>query len=249
MQRLITFLIFLIFMGCNPENKTEKEAEVADTPADTSDEWIYLFDGTTTDGWRGYNGETLPPRWTIKDSTLTFDTEMKVETEYTGGSDIIYAKEEFDNFELYLEWKLPPGGNSGILYHIKEGYSAPYEASPEYQLLDDLQWEEINNAKLEEWQKTAADYAMYVPDNNVKIVKPAGEWNTSRIIFTPDLVEYWLNGAKVLSFKPWTEDWYERKAAGKWKDYPDYGKYKTGFIGLQDHDSPLWFRNIKIKKL
>ena len=121
--------------------------------------------------------------------------------------------------------------------------------SPEYQLLDDLKWEEINNATLEEWQKTAADYAMYTPDNDVKVVTPAGEWNTSRIRFTPELVEHWLNGNKVLSFVPWSEDWYKRKAVGKWKDYPDYGKFKTGYIGLQDHDSPLWFRNIKIKKL
>jgi hypothetical protein len=97
----------------------------------------------------------------------------------------MYAAEEFDNFELYLEWKLPPGGNSGIFYHLKEGYGSPYEVAPEYQLLDDLQWEAINNATLEDWQKTAADYAMYPADTLQKIVKPAGEWNTSRILFTP----------------------------------------------------------------
>ena len=116
-------------------------------------------------------------------------------------------------------------------------------------LLDDLGWEEINKATLQEWQKTAADYAMYVPDNNVKITKAAGEWNTTRIIFTDALVEHWLNGKKVLSFVPWSDDWNERKNKGKWKDYPNYGASKTGFIGLQDHDSPLWFKNIKIKKL
>jgi hypothetical protein len=161
----------------------------------------------------------------------------------------MYAAEEFDNFELYLEWKLPPGGNSGIFYHLKEGYGSPYEVAPEYQLLDDLQWEAINNATLEDWQKTAADYAMYPADTLQKTVKPAGEWNTSRILFTPERVEYWLNGKQVVSFVPWSEDWYERKAAGKWKDVPDYGKFKSGYIGLQDHDSPLWFRNIKIRKL
>lgn len=213
------------------------------------DDWLYLFDGTTTDGWRAYNGDALPAQWIIEDGALTFDTEKKLESEHSGGRDIIYAAEEFDNFELYLEWKLPAGGNSGVFYHLKEGFSGPAEISPEYQLLDDLQWEEINNAKLQEWQKTAADYAMHTPDNNVKIVKPAGEWNTTRIKFTPELVEHWLNGKKVLSFKPWTADWEKRKLAGKWKDYPNYGKFKTGFIGLQDHDSPLWFKNIKIKKL
>ncbi len=213
------------------------------------DGWIYLFNGTSTDGWRAYNGDSLPSQWTIKDGALTFDTEMRMESEKHGGGDIIYAAEEFENFDLYLEWKLPEGGNSGIFYHLKEGYGGPYEVSPEYQLLDDLKWEEINNAELQDWQKTAADYAMYVPDKDKKIVKPAAEWNSSRIRFTPEKVEHWLNGRKVLEFVPWSDDWYERKEAGKWKDYPDYGKFKKGYIGLQDHDSPLWFRNIRIKKL
>ncbi|MEM8893634.1 MAG: DUF1080 domain-containing protein [Bacteroidota bacterium] len=247
MKQLILSTFFAIILcACTSEKKAENQTEVAE--AKDSD-WIYLFDGTSTDGWRAYNGETLPEQWVIKDGALTFDTEKKLEAEFDGGKDIIYGAEHFDNFELYLEWKLPKGGNSGIFYHLKEGYDGPYEVSPEYQLLDDVGWEEINNAKLEEWQKTAADYAMYIPDKDVKKLNPAGEWNTTTIRFTPQLVEHWLNGVKVLSFEPWSEDWHQRKAAGKWKDYPDYGKFKAGYIGLQDHDSPLWFRNIKIRRL
>jgi hypothetical protein len=219
------------------------------TPTKSEADWIYLFDGTSTEGWRAYNGKSLPPQWVVKDGALTFDTEERLEVDRKGGNDIIYGLEEFENFELYLEWKIPEGGNSGIFYHLKEGYATPSEVSPEYQLLDDLKWEEINNATLEDWQKTAADYAMHTPDENQKNVKPAGEWNTSRIIFTPDLVEHWFNGKKVVSFEPWTDDWYARKSDGKWEAAPDYGKFKTGYIGLQDHDSPLWFKNIKIKKL
>ncbi len=259
MIRLFSILLIMtVFLSCKtePKKETKKEASkeakkesYSDVTAGETDNWIYLFDGTSTIGWRAYNGESLPSQWVIEDGVLTFDTEKKLESDKEGGKDIIYAAEEFDNFELYLEWKIPEGGNSGVMYHIKEGDHAPYEVSPEYQLLDDLKWEEINNAKLEEWQKTGADYAMYTPDNSVKIVKPAGEWNTSRIKFTPELAEHWLNGQKVLSFVPWSKDWQARKAKGKWKDFPNYGKYKTGYIGLQDHDSPLWFRNIKIKKL
>lgn len=237
MRQFISMLLLVtVIGGCNTKKKS------------TSD-WIYLFDGTSTKGWRAYNGDALPAKWIIKDGTLTFTTESRLEADKKGGNDIIYADEEFDNFELYLEWKLPEGGNSGVFYHLKEGYETPSEVSPEYQLLDDLGWEKINNATLEPWQKTAADYAMHTPDESKKIVKPAGEWNTTRIIFTPEKVEHWLNGKLVVSFKPWTEDWYARKAKGKWKDAPDYGKYKSGYIGLQDHDSPLWFRNIKIRKL
>ena len=80
-------------------------------------------------------------------------------------------------------------------------------------------------------------------------LNPVGEWNTTRITFTPEKAEYWLNGKKVVSFVPWSDDWNEKKNAGKWKEYPDYGSFKTGYIGLQDHSSPIWFKNIKIKRL
>ncbi len=216
---------------------------------DQKNEWIYLFDGKTTDGWRGYNSQVIPPGWTVKNGVLTFETTSRLENEYKGGKDIIYFKEEFENFEFYLEWKISEGGNSGIFYHVKEGYSSPYEASPEYQLIDDLMWGKINNSTLENWQKTAADYAMYEAEQTDKIIKKAGEWNSSRIVFTVSKVEHWLNGELVVSFVPWSDDWYERKEAGKWKDYPDYGKHQKGFIALQDHDSSLSFREIKIKKL
>ena len=152
-------------------------------------------------------------------------------------------------FELYVEWKLPKGGNSGILYHVKEGYKTPFDVAPEYQLLDDNGWEEINNAKLEEWQKAGADYAMYTADENKKRLNPAGEWNSSKIVYTGERVEHWLNGELILSFVPYSEDWYQRKNSGKWKDYPDYKKFKKGYIALQDHDSPIWFKTIKLRPL
>jgi len=212
-------------------------------------DWIYLFDGETTDGWRAYNGETIPDKWAAVDGNLTFDTELKLEEEWSGGGDIIYHKEQFEYFELYLEWKLPKGGNSGVFYHVQEGYNAPYEISPEYQILDDDGWEEINNAKLESWQKSGADYAMYEPNIDNKSLNPAGDWNSSRIIYTKEKAEHWLNGKLLLSFVPYSEDWYSKRNSGKWDDFPDYGKFKNGYIALQDHDTPIWFRNIKIKKL
>ncbi len=212
-------------------------------------DWIYLFDGETTEGWRAYNGETIPDKWAAVDGNLTFDTELKLEEEWSGGGDIIYHKEQFEYFELYLEWKLPKGGNSGVFYHVQEGYNAPYEISPEYQILDDEGWEEINNAKLESWQKSGADYAMHEPNIDNKSLNPAGEWNSSRIIYTKEKAEHWLNEKLLLSFVPYSEEWYSKRNSGKWDDFPDYGKFKNGYIALQDHDTPIWFRNIKIKKL
>jgi hypothetical protein len=220
-------------------------------PKKSNLEWISIFDGTSLNGWRAYNGDKMPPGWMIIDSVLTFTTDqiMEEDYDYKGSRDIIYGATEFDNFELYLEWKIPKGGNSGIFYHLKEGYDGPPEVAPEYQLLDDKNYEEVHNYKLKDWQKTGADYAMYTPDISEKKLNPIGEWNSSRIVFTPKRVDHWLNGRKILSFVPWSDGWYKRRNSGKWSNAPDYAKYKTGFIGLQDHGSNLYFRNIKIKKL
>ena len=212
-------------------------------------EWIDLFDGNSTDGWRAYNGKEIPQKWAAVDGELTFDTDLKLEYEWKGGGDIIYYKEEFEFFELYLEWKLPKGGNSGIFYNVQEGFQAPYAISPEYQLLDDIGWEEINNAKLEEWQKAGANYAMHEADLSKKQLNPAGQWNSSRILYTAKKVQHWLNGELLLEFEPYSKEWLLKRDSGKWDDYPDYGKFRKGYIALQDHDSPIWFRNIKIRKL
>ena len=212
-------------------------------------EWIELFDGKSTDGWRAYNGEEIPKKWAAVDGELTFDTDLKLEEEWIGGGDIIYYKEEFEYFELYLEWKLPKGGNSGVFYNVQEGFQAPYAISPEYQLIDDIGWEEINNAKLEEWQKSGANYAMHEADSSKKQLNPAGEWNSSKILYTEKKVQHWLNGKLLLEFEPFSEDWYLKRNSGKWDDFPEYGKFKKGYIALQDHDSPIWFRSIKIRKL
>ena len=110
-------LIFTLFAFCT---------------SSSNEEWIILFDGKDTEGWRAYNGDVMPPGWKIIDEVLTFNTQQILEEDYDykGSRDIIYGAEEFDNFELYVEWKIPVGGNSGIFYHIKEGYGGPPEVSP-----------------------------------------------------------------------------------------------------------------------
>ena len=235
MKNLKYILISFLFLTISCEKKES--------------EWIDLFDGKSTDGWRAYNGKEIPQKWAAVDGELTFDTDLKLEDEWKGGGDIIYYMEEFEYFELYLEWKLPKGGNSGVFYNVQEGFQAPYAISPEYQLIDDLGWEEINNAKLEEWQKAGSNYAMHEADLSKKQLNPAGEWNSSKILYTEKKVQHWLNGELLLEFEPYSKEWYLKRDSGKWDDYPDYGKFRKGYIALQDHDSPIWFRNIKIRKL
>lgn len=246
---LILICISLSVAACNQPSEdsadnadNEATVEATEENAASDDEWIYLFDGEDASGWRSFNGEGLPDGWVVKDGTL-----MSLGKGGDIGGDIVYSDKEFGNFELSLEWKLSEGGNSGVFYHVQEGeeYAAPYYNAPEYQIIDDLKFPE----PLEEWQQLGADYAMYTADKEKKIVKPAGEWNTSRIVFTEDNAEYWLNGEMVIQFDPWSEEWEKLKTEGKWKDYPEYGSYKTGLIGLQDHGSEIWFKNIKIKEL
>ena len=159
---LISFVLnFIISCDSNKNNKSD---------------WVYLFDGTSTKGWRAYNESKMPPGWKIIDGVLTFKTEQILEQDfdYRGSRDIIYGDEMFDYFELYVEWKIPVGGNSGILYHIREGYDGPQEVAPEYQLIDDENYASIhdlteanksvgfeNPSQLHPLQKTSSDYAMY----------------------------------------------------------------------------------------
>ena len=256
MKKIPFLFIALAFVACKKE--VAKKAEHKEEKS----EWIYLLDETNAQNWRSYKGESLPPGWTITEGVLKFDTELKSEDEYKGGKDVVYGAQEFDNFEFYVEWKIPKGANSGIFYHINEAYKLPQYSAPEYQIIDDFNYANMfdltsyntsvgfeNPSQLHPLQKTASDYAMYAADAEKKKMNPIGEWNSTKIIFTAENVEYWLNGKKVLSFVPWSEDWNLRKAAGKWDDAEAYGTFKTGLIGFQDHGGPISFKNAKIKQL
>ncbi|GHA38566.1 glycosyl hydrolase [Salinimicrobium marinum] len=244
---LFSLFIATAFVGCkNSEAEKsevqEKESEnVTATSESENEEWQSLFDGNGTEGWRMYNGEELSDTWIVEDGTL-----KSLGTGGDIGGDIVYGDEEFGEFELQLEWKIAEGGNSGIFYHVVEDeqYDAPYYTAPEYQIID----QEGFPQKLEPWQSIGADYGMYDPDYDGAL-KDVGEWNTSRIVFTNDKVTYWLNGKKTVEFDPWSEDWKKRKNEGKWSEFEDYGEAREGLIGLQDHGSYTWFRNIKIRRL
>jgi hypothetical protein len=234
---LFTIALSLILVtSCSPANKL--------TSAEQKDGYVLLFDGKTTNGWHNWNEDHISG-WIVEDGCLIG---------HGLGGDIggdIVSDGEYENFHLKWDWKLGPHGNSGVMYHVVEDpkYNAAYETGPEYQMIeDDDFWDENGqHVDIEEWQKTGADYAMYLP-NDQKHVN-VRDWNSSEIIFTPEKVEYWLNGKKVVEFVPWSADWNARRIDGKWVDYPDWGKAKTGKICLQDHGSKIWFRNIKIKVL
>jgi len=228
----IVAVSFTACSGEKPNTLTDKEKQ---------DGWQLLFDGETLNGWRDYNGTTLTQPWHVVEGCI------QAKGDGSDASGYIVTDKQYENFELSWDWKLSKGGNSGILYHVVERpqYKVPYVTGPEYQLIDAPNFPD----KLEPWQNMGADYAMYIPDTTIMKVNPQGEWNNSKIVFDNGHVEHWLNGVKILEFEAWSDDWFERKANGKWKDSPEYGLAKKGVLCLQDHGYPASFRNIKIKEL
>ncbi|HLT81123.1 MAG TPA: DUF1080 domain-containing protein [Cyclobacteriaceae bacterium] len=221
-----------------PADNTLSEAEAAAG-------WELLFDGETLDGWKRYNADDIGPLWAVEDGTIVCKGEGLGEgTEGIGGS--LMTTRQFGNFELSVDWKISPGGNSGILYHVVEDpkYSHDYHTGPEFQLMDDAAW----NGELREEQKAGSNYDMHAPGPNTK-VNPVGEWNTARIVYNNGHVEHWLNGEKILEFEEGTPDYEERYKNSKWPEFPDWNKFKEGAISLQDHGANAYFKNIKIREL
>jgi hypothetical protein len=208
------------------------------TAKEKKEGWKLLFDGKTLNGWRPYLHNTTAT-WIAEDGTLKGLGKGSDSTGY------IISEDQFENFELKLDWKIASQGNSGILYMVVEdpAYKTPYATGPEYQVIDERGWPE----PLQEWQKTGANYGMHVAQN--KELKPVGEWNTAEILVNNGHVEHWLNGIKVVEYDLWTDEWKALVAAGKWKDYPAYGLSKKGHLALQDHGSNVWYKNIKIREL
>ena len=202
---------------------------------------LSLFDGKTLTGWHAFNKTGEVKNWKVEDGAMVCQGAAKD----AHGGDIVTDK-EFENFELSWEWKVDKGSNSGVMYHVIESakYKAPYETGPEYQVIDDIGFPE----KLQNWQMAGADYAM-TPANEKKVLKPVGEWNSSKIIYNKGHVEHWLNGEKIVEFDRNSDDWKTKRITGKWKDYPDYASVSKGHIALQDHGNKAYFKNITIIEL
>ena len=245
---MAAFSLIFFLASCGGQKSGEQESDTTDVVSEEpvmESEWISLFDGETLDGWKRYNADEIGPLWKVDDGAILVEGEGLGEGSGEWGGSLITV-EQFGNFELELEWKISPGGNSGILYHVVEApeYGHAYETGPEYQVLDDQGWE----GELTEAQKVGSNYDMYAAPAD-KNVKPALEWNTSRIIYNDGHVEHWLNGEKTVEFDEGSEEYQEKYQNSKWTEYPGWNQYKTGSIGLQDHGAPVWFRNIRIKKL
>ena len=195
--------------------------------------WRLLFDGKTTAGWRGYKQQGMPEGWQVVDGALT----------RVGQAGDIITVDQFQDFELTLEWMVAPGGNSGIFFRASEDTDWIYQNAPEMQVLDDA----AHQDGLQRETAAGSNYALHPARQGV--VKPAGEWNSVRILVRGNHVEQWMNGVKVVEYELGDADWKQRVANSKFAAWPEYGTNARGHIGLQDHGDRVAFRNIKIREL
>lgn len=214
------------------------------TPTEQSDGWQLLFDGKTKTGWHIYNNKSDGSGWVVEDGALRLNTKEKKDGKVVGGGDLI-TDQEFDNYHLSLEWKLDTGGNSGVIFYVKEDakYPESYHTGLEMQVLDNERHRDANINK-----HRAADLYDLV-SSSPETVKPPGEWNKAEIISNKGALEFRLNDTKVLSTTLWDDNWKKMLAGSKFKQWADFGTLKSGKIALQDHGDPVWYRNIRIRKL
>jgi len=268
-RKSILFVVSLfLVVGCHLGTKKKGENSQADkkkpesvpcceqgplnqlTDAEKAQDWQLLFDGVTTEGWRGYNKVNFPAAWVVEDGTLRCRSEdNRGEDGKADGGDIVYAKQLFSDFDLRLEWKIAERGNSGIFYLGKEIAGWPiYKTALEMQILDNEKNPDSSRGK--DGNRKAGSLYDLIPAKPQN-TKPSGEWNSIEIICLQGKVVHRQNGVKVLEYELWTPEWKALVKGSKFPGMnPDWENIaKEGVIGLQDHGADVWFRNIKIRIL
>ncbi len=227
MKRILYLCLSLILLNNDAANGQKK----------TNNGWQSLFDGKTLNGWKSVRGDTLPEKsWNVEDGNIIFDPSKG------HGSDIITTR-SFKSFELSVQFKISEGGNSGIKYFLLPNTSLGCE----FQIIDDTKHPDAKLG-IDGDRKTGALYDLIAADPN-KPFKPAGEWNTVKIVAKGNHVEHWLNDKKILEYDRSSNAFKEAIAKSKFKDTKGFSQATSSPILLQAHGDKVSFRNIKIKEL
>jgi len=266
----ILFAMFVI-QACGPKSSNEDESEEnADstmveeeaseesmepqdntlTAEEEADGWMLLFDGETSDGWRGYQKDSFPEAWVVVDGMIHINGSGRGEVGAAGGGDIIYAEEKFGNFHYKVSWKISKGGNSGIFYLGQEDpeYDYIWKTAPEMQVLDNVNHPDAKLGK-DGNRKSGSLYDMIPADP--QNANPFGEWNHAEVIVQGNDVMHIQNGDTVVQYTTGTPEFQALVDVSKWPELnPNWQNFADeGYFGLQDHGDDAWFKNIKVKRL
>ena len=251
MCKITPFLfVTIVYVNCSfsqvntmntPENTLSKKEK--------NNGWQLLFDGQSANGWHTYGMQSAGKAWSVKDGALYLDAEGKKNLSPGEGGDLV-TNEEYDNFDLKLDWKIGPKGNSGIIFYIHEDtsqYHNTYNTGLEMQVLDNGTPTRLGHSDAKLYSHRAGD--LYDLLASKEAVNPQGEWNHVEIVSVNGKLDFYMNGQHSLSTNLWDDNWKQMIAISKFKDMPGFGTFKKGKISLQDHGEDVWFRNIRIKRL
>lgn len=233
------FPLFVLLLTAAPRAEQDNSLTQKEKKAG----WRLLFDGKTTEGWRGYKMDKMPPGWKVVDGALV-RVSGGAGGKGAGGGDDIITVEQFDNFELRLDWKIVDrAGNSGLILRASEDALTSWHTGPEVQILDNAAYPGRDVRQL-----AGACYALYAPSKDVS--RPRGKWNTVRVVADGNHVEHWMGGVKLLEYELGGDDWKERVAKSKFRNMKHFHKPPAkGHICLQDHTTRIEYRNIKIRPI
>jgi hypothetical protein len=213
--------------------------------------WRFLWDGKTTDGWRGAKLTSFPPKgWVIEDGVLKVLSSGGAESR--NGGDIV-TKKKYSNFELEVDFKITKGANSGIKYFVDTELNRGKGSSIglEFQILDDKSHPDAQNGVM--GNRTVGSLYDLITAKNLqesrgkRDVKP-GTWHRARIMVDGSDVEHWLDNIKMLEFNRHSQMFNALINYSKYKVWEGFGQAGSGHILLQDHGDEVWFKNIKVRQ-
>ena len=194
-----------------------------------------LFDGESLGAWRGFRMDDIPAGWSAVDGALAFTPGV--------GAGTLITRDTYVDFDLRLEWRVGEGGNSGIFFGISETTESAFQSGPEMQVLDNAGHYDGRDPLT----SAGSNYGLHAPPEDVS--RPAGEWNEVRVVRHGNQVVHWLNGVQIVEYEIGSPEWEALVAGSKFIQWPDYGRHHEGHLGLQDHGDPVWYRNIRVRRL